>query len=65
MKKLIIEILIGIPVVIGIYALLDFLYCTLISKNPFSFNVGLCLSLIGVWVVVEIVLFLIRKKKHS
>ncbi len=65
MKKLIIEILIGIPIVIGVYALLDFLYCTFITRSPFSFSIGLCMSAVGLWILVEVVLYLTRKKKKS
>ena len=65
MKKLILEILIGIPVVIGVYALLDFLYCTFITRSPFVFSFPVCISLIALWVAVELISYFIRRKKQG
>ena len=65
MKKTVIEFLIGIPVVIGVYALLEFLYCTFISHEPFVFRLSACGIYIGIWAVVEIVFYFIRRNKQS
>ena len=63
MKRTVIEFLIGLPIVIGVYALLDFLYCTLISHHPFVFDFKTCSIVVISWAAVEVLIYLIRRKK--
>lgn len=63
MKRIIIEFLIGLPVVVLLFALLEFLYCTFITHTAFAFNFKGCAVAIGVWAVVEAVTFFKRKSQ--
>ncbi len=65
MKRTIIEFLIGLPVIIIGFFLLDYLYCTFITHSPFVFNVQGCGIAVAVWAVVEIVTFIIRSKNSK
>lgn len=65
LKKTLIELLIGIPVVFGTAALLDFLYQTFITKNAYHFNLSVCIYCIGIWFAVEIVCYTIRSNKQK
>ena len=65
MKRIIIEFLIGLPVVVLLYLLFEFLYAKLITRSDFVFNFGACMFIVGVWLVVEIVTYTIRKKKEK
>lgn len=67
MKRIIIETLIGIPVVLGLYLLFDYAYCSWIVHSPFSVSAKDFIIPISTWIVVEIVTFVIRssKKKKS
>lgn len=65
MKRIIIEFLIGVPVIVLGYTLLDFLYCTFITHNQFSFDIRGCLIAVGVWAIVEAVTFLLRSRKQK
>ncbi len=65
MKRTIIEFLIGIPVVVILFTLFEFLYCTFITHTPFSFPFIGIGSAIGVWFIVELVTLIIRKKKEN
>ena len=64
MRRIIIEFLIGVPIVIVVYALLEFLYCTFFTHTPFVFNFITCGEMLLVWLVVEIVTYFIRKNKE-
>lgn len=65
LKRTIIEFLIGLPVVVGVYALLDWLYHLLITHTPFTFSVSTCMICVTVWLVIEIISYINRKKKQS
>ncbi len=63
MKRVIIEFLIGLPIVIVGFFILDFLYMTFIEKTPFVFNVKSCGICIAVWAIVEAVTYFTRNRK--
>lgn len=63
MKRVIIEFLIGLPIVIIGYFLLDYLYCAFISREAFSFDIRSCGIAVLVWAVIECVTYFTRKKK--
>jgi hypothetical protein len=65
MKRTIIEFLVGLPVVVGLYFLLDFLYCTFIVNTPFVFNIRNCGMAVGIWAIVEIITYFIRSRKDG
>ncbi len=65
MKRTIIEFLIGLPIVICGYFLLDFLYCTFFTHEPFIFNIRNCGIAVLVWFVVELVTYLSRRNKSN
>ena len=65
MKRIIIEFLIGIPVIILGYLLLEFIYSTFITHTRFVFDFKTCGTVILVWLVVEIVTYLFRKGKDN
>lgn len=64
MKKAGKEFLIGVPIVIAVTILLDYLYCTLITHKDYVFDIRSCLLSILVWAIVEIVICLIRRRKR-
>ena len=55
MMKKIISALIAVVTVVGVWTLLDFLYCTFISRSPFTFS--LSSNLIAPVVVSLVVIF--------
>ncbi len=65
MKKLLIECLIGIPIVFGLATLFDYLFQTLIRQNTYTFSPATPLLCVGVWVVVVIITNSISKKKND
>ena len=65
MKKLLIECLIGIPIVFGLATLFDYLFQTLIRQNTYTFIPATLLFCVGVWVVVVIITNSISKKKND
>jgi hypothetical protein len=65
MKRMIIEFLIGLPIVVLGYILLDFLYETFIVHNTFAVDPkGISISVI-VWLAVVLVSYFIRRKKDN
>lgn len=62
MKKPIIEFIIGIPVIIGVYALLEFLYSTFIVHIPFVFNIRSCSVCFAVWLACVSITYLAGRK---
>lgn len=64
MKKFIIEFLAGLPIVIGLYILIDYLWCTFISHNTYVFSISSLIMPITVYIVITIVSFILRKKKQ-
>ena len=65
MKKAIITFLIGLPVVAGLYTLCEYLYCTFITGSVFAFDIKVCGSAVGVWLVVVLVLYFLKFNKES
>ena len=65
LKRTVTEFLIGLPVVVGVYALLDWLYQTLITRTPYVFNSDSCMIYVTVWLVIEIFLYINRKKNQA
>ena len=65
MKRSVIEFLIGLPVVIGLSILFEYLYCTFITRSPFVFDIKICSIGVFVWFVVVIALYFIRRNKQS
>ena len=65
MKKLLIECLIGIPIVFGLATLFDYLYQTVLQQNTYSFNLSTPLFCLGVWLIIEIGTLVIRKNKKE
>ena len=63
MKRTVIELLIGLPIVVLGFFLLEFLYCTLITRTPFVFDIKSCGIAVAVWVVVVIVSHILRKRR--
>ena len=65
LKRSVIEFLIGLPIVVGVYALLEWLYHTLISHTPFTFSFSTCSLCITVWLIIVIVMYINRKRKRT
>lgn len=65
MKRSIIEFIVGIPVIIGVYALLEFFYSSFIVKIPFVFDIRNCAIYIFVWFACVTVSYIIRKNKTT
>ncbi len=63
MKKMLIELLIGLPIVIAVYILLDFIFCSWITHTDFVINAKSFVMPITTWVVLELVIFFSRRKK--
>lgn len=64
MKRTIIEFLIGLPVVVFLYVLFDYLYCTFISHSAFVFEMKNCFIFITAWLAVVIVMHIFRNRKN-
>lgn len=64
MKRTIIEFLIGIPIVAGLYTLLDFLYDTFIVHIPFVFDMKYCVLCLSVWTAYEAAVLISRVNKE-
>ena len=65
MKRTIIEFFIGLPIVVLLYTLLDYLYCTFITQSAFVFEPKGCAMAVTVWIAVVAVLYLLRIKKQK
>ena len=65
LKKVLIEFLIGIPVIIGLYALFEFLYCTFLTKSDFVFDASNLYFPILIWFIIELITFITRAKKSK
>ena len=65
LKRTVIEFLIGLPIVVGVYALLEWLYSAIISKSPFVFDVKTCCMCVTVWLVISIISYIVRRKKQE
>ena len=65
LKRTVIEFLIGLPIVVGVYALLEWLYSAIISKSPFVFDVKTCGMCVTVWLVISIISYIARRKKQE
>lgn len=65
LKRTVIEFLIGLPIVVGVYALLEWLYSAIISKSPFIFDVKTCSMCVMMWLVITIISYIIRRKKQE
>lgn len=65
LKRSVIEFLIGLPVVVGVYALLEWLYSAIITKSPFVFDVKTCGMCVMVWLVISIISYIARRKKQE
>lgn len=61
MRRMLFELLVGIPVIIGVYTLLEFLYCKFIVYSPFVFDIRACLICLIVWFVCTTVSYMARK----
>jgi hypothetical protein len=65
LKRSVIEFLIGLPIVVGVYALLEWLYSAIISKSPFVFDVKTCSMCVMSWLVISIISYIVRRKKQE
>lgn len=65
LKRTVIEFLIGLPIVVGVYALLEWLYSAIITKSPFVFDVKTCGMCVMVWLVISIISYIARRKKQE
>ncbi|MBQ6498523.1 MAG: hypothetical protein IJI48_01310 [Ruminococcus sp.] len=65
LKRTVTEFLIGLPVVVGVYALLEWMYSAIISKSPFVFDVKTCSMCVMSWLVISIILYIARRKKQE
>lgn len=65
MKRMIIEFLIGLPIVVLGYILLDFLYETFIVHNTFAVDPKGISIIVIVWLAVVLVSYFIRRKKDN
>ena len=65
MKRLIIEFIVGIPIIIGMYALLEFLYSSFIVHVPFVFDIRNCAIYFIVWLACVTVSYIVRKNKTT
>ena len=65
MKRTVIEFLVGLPIVVLGFFLLEFLYCTLITHSPFVFDFKNCGIAVAVWAVVVIVSYFARKRRED
>ena len=65
MKKLILEYFLGLIVAVGIYTLLDFLYCTFLTNSPFVISFNTFLIPAALWTLVMIVTSSIKKSKDK
>lgn len=63
MKRIIIEFIIGIPVIIIGYCLFEFIYSAFITKTAFVFDIKSCGTCIAVWAIVEIITYFTRINK--
>ncbi len=61
LKKTLIEFLIGLPIVIGLAALLDYLYQTFITHSSYQFSFAPCAACVGIWAVIQVISYLTRR----
>lgn len=65
MKRLLIEIFIGTPIVVGLYVLFEYLYHSFITRSNFTVNAETFFVPICTWVVLEVIMHLSRRYKEN
>ena len=63
MRRTIVEFIVGIPVIIGVYALLEFFYDICIVHIPYTFDILTCACCLIAWFACMAVTYIARKKK--
>lgn len=65
MKRTVIEFVIGLPIIVLGYFLLEYLYCILFSHSAFSFDLKGAAIAVVVWLVVVIISHIKRNNKEN